>query len=51
MIGGGGSKTIAKTSPVRGLSPAVLRWARESANMTTADVAGRIKKTAELIEG
>jgi Zn-dependent peptidase ImmA (M78 family) len=39
-----------KASPVMGVSPAVLRWARESANMTTADVADRLKKAVDIIE-
>ncbi len=38
-----------KGSPVEGLTPAVLRWARESANMTAEEVATRLKKPVELI--
>jgi Zn-dependent peptidase ImmA (M78 family)/DNA-binding transcriptional regulator YiaG len=45
-----GKAVIAKSSPVVGLTPAVLKWARESANMTAADVAERLKKTADLVE-
>jgi Zn-dependent peptidase ImmA (M78 family) len=29
----------------------VLKWARESANMTVADVASRLKKSIEVVEG
>lgn len=39
-----------KASAVTGITPAVLRWARESANMSTADVAARMKKPVELVE-
>lgn len=39
-----------KGSPVEGLTPAVLQWARESANMTIDDVALRLKKPVDVIE-
>jgi Zn-dependent peptidase ImmA (M78 family)/transcriptional regulator with XRE-family HTH domain len=35
---------------VIGVTPSVLKWARESASMSTEDVADRLKKTVELIE-
>jgi Zn-dependent peptidase ImmA (M78 family) len=37
-------------APVSGVEPALLRWARESANMSTAEVAEKLKKTADEIE-
>lgn len=37
-------------SPIIGVTPVVMKWARESANMTTADVADRLKKTVDVIE-
>jgi Zn-dependent peptidase ImmA (M78 family) len=39
-----------RSLPVVGVTPAVLRWARESANMTTSDVAGRLKKAADILD-
>ncbi len=39
-----------KGSPVVGITPAVLRWARESANMTTAEVADRLKKAVDIVD-
>jgi Zn-dependent peptidase ImmA (M78 family) len=35
--------------PVTGVTPAILKWARESANMTLAAVADRLKKDVEVI--
>jgi Zn-dependent peptidase ImmA (M78 family)/transcriptional regulator with XRE-family HTH domain len=45
-----GKISLSRSSPTAGLTPAVLKWARESANMTTADVAQRVKKAVEIIE-
>jgi len=39
-----------KGSAVIGITPSVLKWARESANMTMADVAARLKKNIELVD-
>lgn len=39
-----------KGAPVIGITPAVLRWARESASMSTADVADRLKKSVDVVE-
>jgi Zn-dependent peptidase ImmA (M78 family) len=39
-----------KISAVQGITPSVLRWARESVNMSPEDVAGRLKKTVATIE-
>jgi Zn-dependent peptidase ImmA (M78 family) len=36
--------------PVSGIQPRLLRWARESANMTTAEVAEKLSKRAEEID-
>jgi Zn-dependent peptidase ImmA (M78 family) len=36
--------------PVRGVQPRLLRWARESANMTAVEVAGKFNKRPEDIE-
>jgi Zn-dependent peptidase ImmA (M78 family)/transcriptional regulator with XRE-family HTH domain len=36
--------------PIISITPAILKWARESVNMTTAEVAQRLKKATELIE-
>jgi Zn-dependent peptidase ImmA (M78 family)/transcriptional regulator with XRE-family HTH domain len=35
---------------VSGVTPAVLKWARESANMSLKEVASRLKKTPELVQ-
>jgi Zn-dependent peptidase ImmA (M78 family)/DNA-binding transcriptional regulator YiaG len=40
---------LVRGSPVAGMTPAVLRWARESANMSVDEVARRLKKTADLV--
>ncbi len=37
--------------PIEGIQPKVLRWARETANLTIADVAAKLKKPDETIEG
>src|ERR1039458_6423462 len=39
-----------KGEPVSGIQPSLLKWARESANMTTADVADNLKKPVALID-
>lgn len=44
------STTLSRTPPIEGLAPAVMRWARESAGMTLADVAGRLGKPQALIQ-
>ena len=36
--------------PVEGIQPKVLKWARESANLTLVDVATKLKKSADIIE-
>jgi len=41
---------VSRPWPIVSLTPSVLKWARESANMTTADVAARLKKAVGLIE-
>jgi transcriptional regulator with XRE-family HTH domain len=41
---------MAGAVPINGVQPQLLRWARESANMTAADVAARFNKAAEDIE-
>ena len=38
------------SAPVDGVEPTVLRWARVSANLTVADVAGKLKRTPEEVE-
>lgn len=40
----------ARGAPVIGIQPRLLKWARESANMSHTDVAKRLKKTAAEIE-
>lgn len=39
-----------KAEPISGIQPGLLRWGRESANMTLAEVAHRLKKTVANIE-
>ena len=39
-----------KGEPVSGIQPSLLKWARESANMTTADVADNLKKPIALVD-
>jgi transcriptional regulator with XRE-family HTH domain len=39
-----------KAEPVNGIQPSLLKWARESANMTTADVADKLKKPIALVD-
>lgn len=39
-----------RAEPVSGVQPALLRWARESANMTIADVATKLKKPVADVE-
>jgi len=39
-----------KGEPVSGIQPSLLKWARESANMTTADVADSLKKPVALVD-
>jgi Zn-dependent peptidase ImmA (M78 family) len=39
------------SAPVSGIQPSVLRWARVSANLTVADVADKLKRTAAEVEG
>jgi Zn-dependent peptidase ImmA (M78 family) len=41
---------VARGEPVVGVQPELLRWARESANMTVADVAQKFTKRSEEIE-
>jgi Zn-dependent peptidase ImmA (M78 family)/transcriptional regulator with XRE-family HTH domain len=40
----------ARAEPVVGIQPDLLKWARDSANMTTAEVAEKLNKRAEEIE-
>jgi Zn-dependent peptidase ImmA (M78 family)/transcriptional regulator with XRE-family HTH domain len=40
----------AKSTPVGAVQPRLLKWARETANMTSAEVAQKFKKTAEEVE-
>jgi len=40
-----------KGSPIVGITPAVLKWARESANMSIFDVADSLKKPVDVIQG
>jgi len=40
-----------KGSPIVGITPAVLKWARESANMSVFDVADSLKKPVDVIQG
>ena len=39
-----------RAEPVSGIQPGLLKWARESANMTTAAVADKMKKTVAVVE-
>jgi Zn-dependent peptidase ImmA (M78 family) len=39
-----------RAEPVTGIQPGLLKWARESANMTTADVAHKLKKSVAVID-
>lgn len=39
-----------RAEPVSGIQPTLLRWARESANMTTADVAQKLKRRVADID-
>jgi Zn-dependent peptidase ImmA (M78 family) len=39
-----------KGSPIIGVTPAVLKWARESANMSIFDVADTLKKSVDTIQ-
>jgi Zn-dependent peptidase ImmA (M78 family) len=39
-----------KSQLISGVTPAVLIWARETANMSVVDVANRLKKNPELVE-
>jgi Zn-dependent peptidase ImmA (M78 family) len=41
---------MARAVPVSGVQPKLLKWARESANMTTAEVAAKFNKRGEDIE-
>lgn len=38
-----------RAEPVTGVQPSLLRWARESANMSIGDVASMLKKSADVI--
>jgi Zn-dependent peptidase ImmA (M78 family) len=40
----------ARAEPISGVQPELLKWARDSANMTTGDVAEKLNKRAEEIE-
>lgn len=40
----------ARAEPVSGIQPELLKWARDSANMTTAEVAEKLNKHVEEIE-
>jgi Zn-dependent peptidase ImmA (M78 family)/transcriptional regulator with XRE-family HTH domain len=40
----------ARAEPVNGIQPELLKWARDSANMTTAEVAEKLNKRVEEIE-
>jgi DNA-binding transcriptional regulator YiaG len=40
----------ARAEPISDVQPELLKWARDSANMTTGDVAEKLKKRAEEIE-
>jgi Zn-dependent peptidase ImmA (M78 family) len=39
-----------KGEPVSGIQPNLLKWARESANMTAADVADKLKKPVGVVD-
>ena len=39
-----------RAEPISGVQPELLKWARDSANMTTGDVAAKLSKRAEEIE-
>lgn len=39
-----------KFEPVEGVQPKVLKWARETANLTVAEVAAKLKKAVDAIE-
>lgn len=41
---------MSRSTPNTGLTPAVLKWARESANMSVEDVARRMNKNTQIIE-
>lgn len=41
---------MAKATPLPGVQPALLKWARESAHLSLEDVAGRFKKRIEDID-
>jgi DNA-binding transcriptional regulator YiaG len=40
----------ARGTPVGGVQPRLLKWARETANMTSAEVAQKFNKRAEEID-
>ena len=40
-----------KGSPIIGVTPTVLKWARESANMSIFDVADTLKKPVDIVQG
>lgn len=40
---------MGKAVPLPGIQPALLKWARESAHLSTEEVAGRLKKSVEEI--
>ncbi|NBB96190.1 MAG: helix-turn-helix domain-containing protein [Planctomycetes bacterium] len=42
---------MSRGTPVSGLNPAVLRWARQSAGLTVLDVASKLHKDVEVVEG
>jgi DNA-binding transcriptional regulator YiaG len=41
----------ARPEPISGVQPELLKWARDSANMTTSEVAKELNKRVKEIEG
>ena len=41
---------MAKSVPMLGVQPTLLKWARESAHLSLAEVAAKLKKTVDVIE-